>query len=185
MYGEEIKYSIDLLEYSDKESIQLFSCGNDKIDHYIKNEIFNGSTLNIDDGLHFKICKKNTTEIIGFYSLAISGIIHKVDNYMHVLPAVKIDVFAIDKKYQKLHFNEESELSEKDHYYFSDQILCEVIRKCRDISESQLLINFIILYAAKDAVKFYTRIFFSPFKNFMEPETNSEVNSLEPMYMPL
>ena len=46
-------------------------------------------------------------KLIAVVSLAASAIIHTETNYMELLPSAKIDVFAIDKSYQKLHYDNE------------------------------------------------------------------------------
>ena len=55
MYGKDVKFKIGLLKFEDKETIQSFSCDNDVLDRYIKNEIFDEASLNTSDGLHFKV----------------------------------------------------------------------------------------------------------------------------------
>ncbi len=187
MYGENVKYSIELLTFGDKNRIQSFSCGNESLDRYIKTEIFSSGELDCSDGLHFKVFLKESGEIIGFFSLAASGIIHKVMNYLKILPAVKIDVFAIDLKYQRLHFNEESEKAENplDHLYFSDAIMLEVVKRIRNISETEACVDYIVLYSARNKEHFYTRNMFSPFEPFMEKESNQEIIKNIPMYLEL
>ncbi|MCR5218146.1 hypothetical protein [Treponema sp.] len=186
-YGEEVLYKIRLLKFSDKKNIQDFSCGNECIDNYVKNEIFSDSELNTEDGLHFIVYIKKTKKIIGFFSLAASGIIHKVDNYVKILPAIKIDIFAIDVNFQKMHFDKDSkaESNPDNHFYFSDKIMGEVIKRCQSISEKHLKARFIVLYADKKALRFYKRNKFANLEKFMEPEKNQEVKNLTPMYMEL
>lgn len=186
-FGEDIDYSIDLLKFSDKDDIQSFSCGNEKLDFYIKSEIFSETELDLSDGLHFKVCISGTNKIIVFFSLANSGIIHQLDNYIHLLPAIKIDVFAIDKEFQKMHFNIESKESKNpdDHYYFSDQIMGEVVKHCRNVGETQTLVDYILIYADKKAHRFYQRNLFADYQPFMQREQSQEINALIPMYMQL
>lgn len=186
MYGEEISYKISVVKPEDKNLFSGFSCSNEKLDKYIKEEIFEGKSIENPDGLHFKVTsnEKNGERAIGFFSLAASGIIHRIENYSHILPAVKIDVFAIDVNYQKIHYDKDSENSENpdDHYYFSDDIMCQVIKHCRTINEQYVLVDFIILYADEKAVRFYKRNMFEDYVPYMEPEKNQEVKNLRPMY---
>ena len=80
-YGEEISYDFDLLKVEDDASLQLFTCGNDRLDHHIRNDVIkNGEVVN-EDGLYFKFVDLNTNKIIAIVSLASSGIIYKVSNY--------------------------------------------------------------------------------------------------------
>ena len=111
--------------------------------------------------------------------------IRKMDNYTHVLPAIKIDIFATDINYQKMHIDSASKesVNPDEHFYLSDSIMCDVIRHCRDISENKATAKYIVLYADKKARRFYERNMFSDFSKFMEKENNMEINKNDPMYM--
>ena len=138
-YGEEVSYSFDLLKVEDYDDLQLFTCGNKKQDNHIHNDVIKNNEIVDEDGLYF-VCKdKNTKKIIAVVSLATSGITYQVGNYMHVFPAVKIDVLAVDEAYQKMHYDEESEKAahRNDHYYFSDDIMGTLICHCRGINEQK------------------------------------------------
>lgn len=58
LYGDEVEYSVGLLEYSDRDAIQSFTCGNERLDAYIKAEIFKDGELDTADGRHFKVTDK-------------------------------------------------------------------------------------------------------------------------------
>lgn len=105
---------------------------------------------------------------------------------MELLPSAKIDVFAIDKNYQKLHYDNESEtaVDRENHYYFSDCILAEVIRHCVEISEKSILVNFILLYANREKL-ILRKKWFLEFEEYMEKENKAEINANLPMYMKL
>lgn len=54
-YGEEISYEFTLLEVGDVENLQLFKCGNERLDSHIRNDVIkNGEVIN-EDGLYFKL----------------------------------------------------------------------------------------------------------------------------------
>ena len=184
-YGEEIAYEYSLIEPGDMNALRAFSCGNENLDRFIHEELIVDGEVNVEDGLPFKVENKVTREIIGVVSIATSGIIFQVDNYTHVLPAIKIDVFAIDIKYQKMHYNEESEReSNRDnHYYFSDDIMGTFIRHCQDIAENKAVAHYIVLYADKKAKRFYERNLFEDFGPYMVKEQNMEIEANDPMYM--
>ena len=186
-YGEEVEYELKLLKDSDRCKLKKFNCGNTKLDRYIQEEIIPSSGVNNEDGLIFKTEDKKNHNIIAIISLAANGIVFKQTNYMKILPAIKIDVFAVDLKYQKMHFNEESEndSNPENHFYLSDSIMCEVINHCNVISENHALVNYILLYADKKAYRFYERNKFLKFEKFMEKENNMEINKNIPMYMKL
>lgn len=183
-YGQDVDYAIDLLTYEDKDNLINFKCGKAPLDKYITHDIFSDGVLNCDEGLHYKVYDNATGEIIGFVSLATSGVFFKVDAYTHVLPALKIDVFAIRTDYQKMHFDELSATSE-DHYYFSDAIMAQFIKLCIKQSETFARIKYIVLYADVDAHRFYIRNKYNDFNQFMLPENNSEISQNIPMYYDL
>lgn len=187
VYGEEIDYEKSLLEQEDKESLQNFSCGNIKLDKIIHQELINDYGVDESDGLIFKVVDNKTSEIIAIVSLASSGIIHEETNYSKLLPAVKIDIFAVDVKYQKMHYNKMSEEAEnpEDHFYFSDSIMCSFLEHCYEITEKYALVQYVTLYADKKAYRFYERNGFSDFKSFMKEEHNQEINKNIPMYLKL
>lgn len=184
-YGEEISYDYHLIKPGDYVALQAFSCGNEKLDKFIHDELIVNGEVNTEDGLPFKVEDTSTRKIIGVVSLAASGIIFKVNNYTHVLPSIKIDVFAIDKAYQKLHYDEYSKSSElpDEHYYFSDDVMGTFIKHCRDIAEEKAIAHYIVLYADKKAKRFYTRNLFNEFSEFMVKEKNMEIEANDPMYM--
>lgn len=184
-YGEEIAYEYQLIRPEDYNVLQAFSCGNEKLDKFIHEELIVNGVVNIEDGLPFKVIDLSTEKIIGVVSLAASGIIYKVDNYTRVLPAIKIDVFAIDVKYQKLHYDEFSENEENpdSHYYFSDDVMGTFIKHCHNIAEEKAVAHYIVLYADKKAKRFYERNLFEDFSRFMVKEQNMEIEANDPMYM--
>ena len=186
-YGKEVKFALKLLEYYDKEEVEKFSCGNKRLDDYIHQEIFCGNEVLNEDGLIFKVEDMENETIIALVSLAASGLIFTQTNYMKLLPAIKIDVFAVDVKYQKMHYDEESENANNpdDHYYLSDCIMAEVIKHCNQISEEKALVDYVLLYADKHARRFYDRNLFSEFKTYMKKENIMEINRNIPMYMKL
>ena len=186
-YGEEISYDFELLMAEDYNSLQSFECTNEKLDNHIRHDVIKNSEIVDEDGLYFKFVDKNTDKIIGIVSQASSGIIYKVGQYTHVLPAIKIDVLAVDKGYQKLHYDfaSENDPESDNHYYFSDEIIGMVISHCRDISEKYALVDYIVLYADKKAYRYYERNNFSDYTEFMVSENNQEIVENIPMYLKL
>ena len=186
-YGEEISYDFSLLTAEDHIVLQSFNCGNEKLDNHIKSNVIKNKEIIDEDGLYFKFTDKYTNSIIGIVSLASSGIIYKVGNYTHILPAIKIDVLAADKKYQKLHYDyaSENDPNPNNHYYFSVEIIGTIINHCRNISSEYALVEYIVLYADKKAYRYYERNGFTDYAEFMVRENNQEINKNIPMYLKL
>lgn len=183
-YGEEISYDFDLLRVEDYDDLQPFTCGNKQLDNHIHNGIIKKNTIVDEDGLYFVMREKNKNTIVAVVSLAASGIICSMTNYTHVLPAIKIDVLAVDCKYQKMHYDIESErnFNPDEHYYFSDDIMGTIIKHCRCIAEEKAYVQYIVLYADKNAYRYYIRNGFHDFSEYMEQEHNQEINKNIPMY---
>ncbi len=186
-YGEDVSFDFKLLKVEDYEDLQPFSCGNEKLDDHIHNSVIVDGEIVDEDGLYFVFRDVDTKKIIGVVSLATSGIVYEVENFMHILPAIKIDVLAVHKDYQKMHYNKESEVSSEpnEHYYFSDEIMGEIVRHCRDVSQEKALANYIVLYADRDAYRYYKRNEFEDFNKYMIQERNQEINKNIPMFMQL
>ena len=183
-YGEEISYSFDLLKADDYDDLQLFECGNEQLDKHIRSSVIKNGIIVDEDGLYFKFTDENTGKIIAIASIAISGIIHEVGMFVQILPAIKIDVLAVDKSYQKMHYNAELE-QEDEHYYFSDEILGHIIYHCKEMIENYALANYIVVYADKAAYRYYERNGFCDFSKYMKEERNMEISKNIPMYLDL
>lgn len=183
-YGEEISYNFELLKADDFESLQLFQCGNEPLDNHIRSGVIENGMIVDEDGLYFKFTDTTTEKIIAIVSIAASGIIHEEGLFVQVLPAIKLDVLAVDKSYQKMHYNAEIE-KEDEHYYFSDEILGNIIYHCKEMTENYALANYIVVYADQDAYRYYERNGFSNFEKFMKTEHNMEVLKNIPMYLDL
>lgn len=72
-----------------------------------------------------------------------------------------------------------------EHYYFSDDIMGTILEHCRNISEEGALARYIVLYADKDAYRYYERNGFQDYSEFMIKENNQEIMKNIPMYMQL
>lgn len=194
-YGEQVEYEHSLIKLEDFDKLQAFSCGNKNLDRFFHKELIHEvniyeikeKIIETDDGLPYKVIDKKTGDIIAIYSLAASGIYFEQTNYIQTIPALKIDVFAVDERYQKMHMDRKSqeEKNPNEHCYLSDSIMCDVISRCVKISQEYATIRYIILYADKKARRFYERNLFSDFSEFMKKEKRAEIAKNDPMYMEL
>ena len=185
--GENINYKIELLKAEDHTALQHFKCNNEVLDNHIRNHVIENGSIVDEDGLYFKIQDTFNNKIVAVVSLATSGILLQISNYSHMLPAVKIDIFAVDNTYQKLHYDSDSENAESpdDHYYLSDDILCKIISKINEISEKHALVDYVVVFADRSALRYYFRNKFLQFEDFMCAEHNMEINENIPLYLPL
>ena len=51
---------------------------------------------------------------------------------------------------------------------YADDIMADVLKRCRDMSEKMLMIKYVILYADVKALRFYERNFFMNSSKYME-----------------
>ena len=133
-------------------------------------------------GLHFMVTNNSNGDVIAFVSLATSGIVFETGVHVEVLPSIKIDVIAVDKKYQKMPYYEDMG---EDHCYLSDLIMSSVISHIRTIDEEYALVDYIVLYADKNAERYYERNGFGHYSEYMIKENKMETNENIPMYMAL
>ena len=89
-YGEEIDYSISLLNVTDSIKLKEFDCDNFKLNYYIHNEIIVNGQVKNEDGLIFKFVDDKKDKIIAVVSLAASAIIHTETNYMELLLSIRV-----------------------------------------------------------------------------------------------
>lgn len=185
--GESINYEIVLLKAEDHTALQLFKCNNEVLDNHIRHHVIKNGNIVDEDGLYFKIQDSSNNKIVAVVSLATSGILLQISNYSHMLPAVKIDILAVDNTYQKMHYDSDSESAESpdDHYYLSDDILCKIISKINEINERYALVDYVVVFADHSALRYYFRNKFLKFEDFMCIEHNMEINENIPLYLPL
>ena len=60
-----------------------------------------------------------------------------------------------------------------------------IISHCREMSEKYALVDYIVLYADKNAYRYYERNGFSDYTEFMVKENNQEIHKNIPMYLKL
>lgn len=71
----------------------------------------------------------------------------------------------------------------KQHYYISDEIFANVVKKISDIAATIVGANKIVLYAVPSALGFYERNGFSSFLEYMEPDHTAYLDGCIPMYL--
>ena len=153
-----------------------FSCGNDEIDRYFREQA---------KGDRQKVCYayrcRHDKNVVGLATLCCSGINIDSYNLVQLMPAMKIDYFAVSEKYQDMPFPDSNP---DDHFFVSDAFLSELINEAHNISTNCIGASCIILYSVPDAVHFYERNEFEQFRNYMKPENSRYLEGCEPMYLP-
>lgn len=174
-YGREINYSIIKLSPDNEKLLGDFTCGNKSIDHYIHHDCLRDS-----NNICYLCINDDTRTIIGFATLSCSGIHYKVDNISQTLPAIQISYFAIGNEYQKLIYDEEDE-----HFYFSDKFFGEILIKCREITETHIGAQYLVLYSVPAARHFYERNFCTDYTEYMVRDNYPYLKDCIPMYYEL
>lgn len=169
------------MEAVPKKSASIFAsitCGKAEIDRY-----FHEDAQYDTNNVCYAYLNRKNGDVIGLATLSCSGININSHNLIELIPAMKIDYFAVSEQYQDIELTGESD--PKEHYYVSDAFLSELIKAAREISESYIGATHIILYSVEDAVHFYERNLFAGFEEYMKPEQYRYLEGCKPMYMPL
>lgn len=154
-----------------------FSCGNPSIDSYFRRE----AASDAKNVCYAYTCKK-VEDAIGLATLCCSGININSGELVKIIPAIKVDYFAISGMYQDVLF---PGAKADEHFYISDAFLCELINEARKIAGLYVGATHMILYSVPTAVHFYERNGFERFSEFMKPENERFLDGCTPMYMPL
>lgn len=171
------------MEVVSEESTSIFSafkrftCGKSEIDKY-----FHESAGRDPQNVCYVYRNKSNGDIVGLATLCCSGIIMNDPVLVQLVPAIKIDYFAVSVDYQDLMFPG-SEPGE--HFHFSDAFFSELLLCAANISQDTVGANFVILYAVEDAVYFYKRNLFNEFKEYMKREQYRYLDGCVPMFMRL
>ena len=174
--GESIPFDIILYSEDYKERVSKFDCGNEAINKYITKQAYDD--INV---VNYLVVNQNSKDVIGFISLCCSGLRHRVDKDLYISePAMEFKYFAIQVEFHKMIFDETDE-----HFYFSDKVICEMIKKCYDISEQIIGSKYILLYSVETAVHFYERNMFKKFNDYMERDNTRYLEDCTPMFMVL
>ena len=169
------------MEVVSDESASIFSgftSGSPEIDKYFREDAASDSR-----NVCYAYRNQENGDVIGLAALCCSGINLDDEKLVALIPAIKIDYFAVSEKYQDIEISGSD--NPEDHYFVSDAFLSILISEIREITESYLGATHIVLYSVPDAVHFYKRNLFCDFEEFMKPEQYRYLDGCRPMYMPL
>lgn len=168
------------MEVVDKSTTSIFAdftCGNSFIDKYFHEKAKN------DTNICYAYRELHLNKIIGLASICCSGINLNDAHLTSLLPAFKIDYFAIATSFQNILYSPMSD--ETDHFYLSDLFLSKMVSEIRQLSQNAVGASYIILYSVQDARHFYKRNLFKEFQPFMKPENNRIIDDCIPMFLEL
>lgn len=154
--------------------LKNFDCENEVINDYFTNK-----EQDDNDAVSFAFVDEEKKTLIALSSLSCSSIIMESGNKLHLLPAVEIKMFAVNKEYQH-----KSVFSEDD-LHWSSYCLDRIIFHIREFTDTHCGASRIVLYSVPKAESFYLRTGFSKFLEFMRPQDKSFLEDCIPMFMVL
>ena len=153
-----------------------FVCGNEAIDRHFQRQDFGGN-------VRYAYMDRKKEKTAGLADIKCSGVNLIYDGkIVEMLPAVKIDHFAVAMDYQDVLY---PGTDEDEHFYLSDMFLCDLIKKIRCISDHFVGVECVILNSVPDAVHFYARNLFEKFPSHMQIESNWYLENCVPMIFQL
>ena len=167
---------MEVVSRNDAASIfSYFTCGQEPIDRYFHTR----AACDMQNVFYAYRCGE---DVAGIAAVCCAGIHLDNADRIQLIPAVKIDYFAVAETYQHTPY---PGTEQEDRFLVSDAFLCELIQAIRRISETAVGATHIVLYAVPTARHFYERNFFSDFAEFMKPENYAYLDGCVPMYMSL
>jgi hypothetical protein len=178
LYGENINFNIYKLTKEYLDLVENFKCGNEEMDKYLKSKALDD--LEYGNSFTRIIINSDNNELIGYYSINCTSIVMENHSHRYFSPAIEIKMFALSEKYQGMRNSEND-----DEDMFSDQILCEIISRIVEITESYISAKNIILYSVPKAKNFYIRNGFELFSDYMISSDDLYVKDCIPMWFEL
>lgn len=169
-------FCMEVVSEDSTSFFSAFSCGNAEIDKYFREEAQHDM-----QNVCYAYRNKANNDVVGAAAVCCSGINFGNENSVQLIPAIKIDYFAVSEKYQGINFPG----AEEECFHVSDAFLCDLIREISTISEFYIGAAYILLYSVPGAFKFYDRNHFEKFEDYMKPESRLYLEGCIPMYMPL
>lgn len=157
-----------------RELLKNFDCENEVINNY-----FTSKAQDDSDAVSFAFIDEEKEALIALSSLSCSSIIAPSGNKLHLLPAVEIKMFAVNKEYQH------KPVFPEDDQHWSSHCLDKIIFHIREFTDTHCGASRIVLYSVPKAESFYLRAGFKKFLEFMRPQDKSFLEDCIPMFMVL
>lgn len=172
-YSKDIHTDTVLFSDEHTKMTQDFTCGNSEIDKKLKIELLHDRNCTT-----FIVVDVAKSKIIAFYSLACSACVVSSHRQHYFHPAVEVKYFAVDENYQDWQFSEDVADGCLSNIIFSD-----MLRQIHKMSEETFGADTIILYATKNAIKFYEKNYFKKFEASILENNERFLQGCLPMYM--
>lgn len=175
--GKEIRYHCEKLTRENVGLVRTFSCGNEEIDKYLRQD-----AIDDDKSVIYLYIEEDSSSILGFASISCSGIPCKFEKSFIVHPSILINYFAVSTQIQHLPFDDKPS---RDRYCMSDHLFCDLLKLCRSISEDHAGAINVFLYSVPTARGFYARNLMQEYEKFMTRENHTQIEGCIPMFMPI
>lgn len=173
VYGKDIKVTYELVTPEKSSKLQNVQCGNEALDEYIAEH------CGFDFGMVATlILNSDNNDVIGVYSLSASSMIYESHKKHYEIPAIEIEIFAINKKYQDIPYSKN-----KEDGCLSNNILSDLCCSILEFTDNVCGANFIKLYSTPDALDFYKRNGFVEFPEEMWRNDKRFLDGCTPLYM--
>lgn len=153
-----------------------FGCENESINSYFKKK-----ALKDDDATSFCFLTDDEETIIALSSLSCSAIIIESEKNLHLVPAVEVKMFAVNKEFQHKSMGMEIDETINWSTYCFDKLIGHI----NQFTEKHCGASRMVLYSVPRAVTFYERIGFKHFEGLMRPQDKTYLEECCPMYMVL
>lgn len=177
-YGKDYSICIKILTDKNKKYVETFSCGNETIDSYFKEDAFEDAT-----SVTYMFIDEDADKLIACVTVACSAIFVENDEeilFSTLLSAMEVKYLAVSEEYQHIPYNEDAARPSLSDYMFDF-----MLDHLWNISQKQIGAAKIVLYSVPQAVSFYKRHGFKLFGDTMYGDTGYFVEGCEPMYYDL
>lgn len=173
MYGSDIKYKRLVLTADTAKYVSGFSCGG--IDCIELNQYLLDEALEDENNVTYLYVEAKTKRPIAYASLSCSLL--SWGNSAPPSPAVLIDKFAVDEKYQGMRF------SALEKYSFSFVIFQDLLLMISELASHSVGAKYVVLYATSNkAHHFYEKCFLADFDQYMVRSEDVKTSDCRPMY---
>lgn len=177
-YGSEYSIVLKKVERTDMGILEKFQCESGSIRSFVQR-----GCLTSKGHVSYIFIDEENDIIIGFCSIRCNGIstlrFDDEDNeYLTTVPTIEITYFAIDERYRKLPFDENS----TEHQTLSQFLFLKMLGIISEISQNNVGATHICLYSVYRAQNFYKRCGFQLFKKFMQRDNDPKLGNCIPMF---
>ena len=177
-YGCEYDISIKKLSEIPSEIVREFNCGSKSLDDFIHGEL-----PNIRNSVVYAFFDNENKLIVGFGAICCNAIQISVNDegnsYTTSVPAIEVDYFAIDERYQGLMFDRQS----REHETLSLNLFEFIVNYSIMVAKKYVGASAVTLYSVPRAEHFYARSGFRRFDDFMRPDEKPFFDGCVPMLL--